>query len=54
MPEPDKEVKDNDGWTWIKIDGLWSLKTRQNMPCYVGLKWSKLEKEYGPMHRIER
>lgn len=52
MPEPETiEVKDCDGYTWIKTRGGWSLKNH-NQLCYQDLSWKQVEKEYGPMRLL--
>jgi hypothetical protein len=52
MSEPEiLEVKDFDGYTWVKTSRGWSLKNHDE-PCYQDLPWVTVEKEYGPMHLI--
>jgi hypothetical protein len=52
MPEPkDKEVKDADGFSWVRTRRGWSLKNHDQL-CYQDLSWEQVEREYGPMHRL--
>lgn len=54
MPEPQTfEVKDADGYTWVRTRRGWSLKNH-NQLCYQDLSWDKLSREYGPMKLIEQ
>lgn len=49
MLEPDAiEVKDSEGYSWVKTKRGWSLKNHDQI-CYQDLPWKKVEAEYGPM-----
>jgi hypothetical protein len=53
MSEPEtKEIKDFDGYTWVRTSTGWSLKNHDQV-CYQDLSWRQVEKEYGPMRFIE-
>lgn len=52
MPEPETiEVKDADGYSWVRTRRGWSLKNHDQL-CYQDLSWKQLEREYGPMHLL--
>lgn len=55
MPEPEQYAKDADGFTWHKSQcGDWQLVNHENMLCYIGFSWPKLQIEYGPMRLLTR
>lgn len=52
MPEPETiEVKDADGYSWVRTKFGWSLKNHDQL-CYQDIPWRKVEAEYGPMQLI--
>lgn len=50
-PERDRLVKDSDGyrWRWDESNDGWSLCHFEHILAYIGLNWSKVERDYGPM-----
>lgn len=50
-PEHDKYVRDSDGyrWYWDESNNGWSLSHFECILAYVGLKWSNVVRDYGPM-----
>lgn len=53
MQEPDHDnvVKDTDGyrWKWDESNSGWTMRNFEHILAYVGLRWSVVEKEYGPL-----
>ena len=54
MSEPETEVKDADGYSWVPAEnGGWNLKNH-DQPCYLNVPWKNVVKEYGPITIIGR
>ena len=53
MQEPahDSVVKDSDGyrWEWDEVNIGWTLRNFSHILAYVGLRWSVLVRDYGPL-----
>lgn len=50
-PSHDSVVKDNDGyrWEWDESNFGWTLRNFEHILAYVGLRWSALSRDYGPL-----
>lgn len=50
-PSRDNVVRDNDGyrWYWDESNSGWTLRNYDHILAYVGLRWSVLSRDYGPL-----
>lgn len=50
-PSRDSVVRDSDGyrWNWDESSSGWTLRNYDHILAYVGLRWSALLRDYGPL-----
>lgn len=50
-PSHDTIAKDSDGyrWGWDESNTGWTLLNFEHILAYVGLPWTRVEKDYGPL-----
>lgn len=50
-PSHDSVVKDSDGyrWNWDDNNFGWTMRNFEHILAYVGIRWTVLERDYGPL-----